>query len=206
MRCVHRYGPLRMKRRPPRGSDGSYGPCSPVWTGRPGRPRRHGTRRTAGFGARRKGEGHAAARRPGHAHGVVPLGRRGPAPASTASARGRPGHPDGGRAGPVGVPSEKRFASWLQLVPRTAVSGGKPLRHKKTAGTGSTGVAGVLRMAALSLQRSRTALGAAFRRTARYKGGAVAIFAIARKHSTRPGSASAASTACATRHRPSAIH
>ena len=32
-----------------------------------------------------------------------------------------------------------------------------------------------------SLQRSRTALGAAFRRTARYKGGAVAIFVIARK-------------------------
>jgi len=36
-------------------------------------------------------------------------------------------------------------------------------------------------MAALSLQRSRTAPGAAFRRIARYKGGAVAIFAIARK-------------------------
>ncbi|MCY4587359.1 MAG: hypothetical protein OXB98_15080 [Bryobacterales bacterium] len=36
-------------------------------------------------------------------------------------------------------------------------------------------------MAALSLQRSRTALGAAFRRTARYKGGAVTIFVIARK-------------------------
>ena len=78
-------------------------------------------------------------------------------------------------------PSEKHFASWLRLAPRTAVSGGRPLRHKKTAGTGSTRVAGVLRMAALSLQRSRTALGAAFRRIARYKGGAVAIFAIARK-------------------------
>ena len=78
-------------------------------------------------------------------------------------------------------PSEKHFASWLRLAPRTAVSGGKRLRHKKATGTGSTRVAGVLRMAALSLQRSRTALGAAFRRTARYKGGAVAIFAIARK-------------------------
>ena len=78
-------------------------------------------------------------------------------------------------------PSEKHFASWLRLVPRTAVSGGKLLRHKKASGTGSTRVAGVLRMAALSLQRSRTALGAAFRRTARYKGGAVAIFVIARK-------------------------
>ena len=70
----------------------------------------------------------------------------------------------------------------MRLAPRTAVSGGKPLRdHKKATGTGSTRVAGVLRMAALSLQRSRTALGAAFRRTARYKGGAVAIFAIARR-------------------------
>ena len=78
-------------------------------------------------------------------------------------------------------PSEKHFTSWLRLVPRTAVSGGKPLRHKKTGDTGSTRAASVLRMAALSLQRSRTALGAAFRRTARYKGGAVAIFASARK-------------------------
>jgi len=78
-------------------------------------------------------------------------------------------------------PTEKHFASWLRLVPRTAVSGGKLLRHKKTGGTGATRIAGVLRMAALSLQRSRTALGAAFRRTARYKGGAVAIFVIARK-------------------------
>ena len=77
--------------------------------------------------------------------------------------------------------SEKHFASCLRLVSRTAVSGGKPLRHTKTGGTASTRVAGVLRMAALSLQRSDTALGAAFRRTARYKGGAVAIFVIARK-------------------------
>ena len=36
-------------------------------------------------------------------------------------------------------------------------------------------------MAATSLQRSKTALGAAFRRIARHKGGAVAVFAIARK-------------------------
>ncbi len=31
---------LRMTRRPPRSSDGSYGPCGPAWTGRPGRPPR----------------------------------------------------------------------------------------------------------------------------------------------------------------------
>jgi len=36
-------------------------------------------------------------------------------------------------------------------------------------------------MAATSLQRSKTALGASFRRIARYNGGAVAVFATARK-------------------------
>ena len=34
-----RYGPPG-DTRPPRGSDGSYGPCGPAWTERPGRPRR----------------------------------------------------------------------------------------------------------------------------------------------------------------------
>jgi len=36
-------------------------------------------------------------------------------------------------------------------------------------------------MAATSLQRSKTALGASFRRIARHKGGAVAVFATARQ-------------------------
>ena len=36
-------------------------------------------------------------------------------------------------------------------------------------------------MAATTLQRSATAIGANFRRIARFKGGAVAVFAIARK-------------------------
>ena len=36
-------------------------------------------------------------------------------------------------------------------------------------------------MAATSLQRSKTALGASFRRIARYKSGAVAVFATARQ-------------------------
>ncbi len=36
-------------------------------------------------------------------------------------------------------------------------------------------------MAAVAMQRSKTALGAAFRRIARHKGAAVAVFAIARK-------------------------
>ena len=77
-------------------------------------------------------------------------------------------------------PSEKKFVSWLRLSPKTPFSAGKPLR-KKTKGTGATRVAGVLRMSALSLSNSSSALGAYFRRIARRKDGAVAIFATARK-------------------------
>lgn len=77
-------------------------------------------------------------------------------------------------------PSEKHFVSWLRLCPRTPISGGKPLKKRRNS-LGSIRVAGVLRMAATALQRSKTALGAAFRRTARLKGGAIAVFAIARK-------------------------
>lgn len=77
-------------------------------------------------------------------------------------------------------PSEDHFVSWLRLCPRTPVSGGKPLKKRRN-GQGANRIAGVLRMAATSLQRSKSALGAAFRRTARYKGGAVAVFATARQ-------------------------
>jgi transposase len=77
-------------------------------------------------------------------------------------------------------PTESHFVSWLRLCPRTPISGGKPLK-KPRKGLGPNRVAGILRMAALSLQRSKTALGAAFRRTARHHTGAVAIFATARK-------------------------
>jgi transposase len=77
-------------------------------------------------------------------------------------------------------PSERHFVSWLRLCPRTPISGGKPLKKRRNS-LGSNRIAGILRMAALSLQRSKTALGAAFRRIARYKGGAIAVFAIARK-------------------------
>lgn len=78
-------------------------------------------------------------------------------------------------------PSESHFAAWLRLVPRMAVSGGKVVRKKTHNGTGANRIAGALRMAALSLQRSDTALGAFFRKTARRKGGRVAVFATARK-------------------------
>lgn len=77
-------------------------------------------------------------------------------------------------------PTEKAFVSWLRLSPRTPISGGKPLR-KKPNGMGSGRVAGALRMASLSLKFSKTALGAEYRRLARRKTGAIAVFATARK-------------------------
>jgi transposase len=77
-------------------------------------------------------------------------------------------------------PSEGHFVSWLRLCPRTPISGGKPLKKRRN-GLGSNRVAGVLRMAAVSLHRSKTALGAAFRRIARHKGAGVAVFAMARQ-------------------------
>jgi transposase len=77
-------------------------------------------------------------------------------------------------------PHEKHFVSWTTLSPKTAFSAGKPLR-KRRQGTGSTRVGNVLRMAALSLRHSQSALGAYFRHIARRKGGATAVFATARK-------------------------
>jgi transposase len=77
-------------------------------------------------------------------------------------------------------PSEDHFVSWLRLCPRTPISGGKPLKKRRN-GLGANRISAVLRMAALSLERSKTALGASFRRIARHKGGAVAVFATARQ-------------------------
>jgi len=80
-------------------------------------------------------------------------------------------------------PTEKHFVSWLRLCPRVAISGGKPLKKRRN-GLGANRVAGALRMCATAIQRSRSALGAEYRRIARVKGGAVAVFAIARKQAT----------------------
>jgi transposase len=77
-------------------------------------------------------------------------------------------------------PSEKHFVSWLRLCPCTPISGGKPLKKRRNT-LGSNRISGALRMGALGLSRSKTALGAAFRRTARLKSGAVAVFATARR-------------------------
>ncbi len=77
-------------------------------------------------------------------------------------------------------PSEHHFVSWLRLSPRTAISGGKPVKKTRN-GMGSNRIASTLRMAASSLQRSKTALGASYRRIARHKGASVAVFATARR-------------------------
>jgi transposase len=77
-------------------------------------------------------------------------------------------------------PSEHHFVSWLRLCPRRPISGGKPLSKRRNA-LGANRIAGALRMAASSLQRTKTALGAAYRRIARHKGANVAVFAIARR-------------------------
>jgi transposase len=80
-------------------------------------------------------------------------------------------------------PTEKQFVSHVTLAPRRRMSGGKPVRNKKRS-RASTRVAGALKMAALSLRNSATALGAYYRRLARRIGGDVAVFATARKLAT----------------------
>ena len=80
-------------------------------------------------------------------------------------------------------PTEKQFVSHVTLAPRVAQSGGKPLPKKKR-NSASTRAATALRMAALSLRNSQTALGAYYRRIARRIGGDVAVFATARKLAT----------------------
>jgi transposase len=77
-------------------------------------------------------------------------------------------------------PTEGHFISWLRLCPRTPISGGKPLKKRRNS-LGASRIAGALRMAALAIGRSKSAIGAYFRRIARHKGGAVAVFATARK-------------------------
>jgi transposase len=81
-------------------------------------------------------------------------------------------------------PTEKQFTSHVTLVPNRPVSGGKPVKKKKRRGSASTRVAAALRMAALSLRHSQTALGAYYRQIARRIGGDVAVFATARKLAT----------------------
>jgi transposase len=80
-------------------------------------------------------------------------------------------------------PTEKQFVQHVTLTPHRPTSGGKPVKKKKP-GSASTRVAGALRMAALSLRHSETALGAYYRQISRRIGGDVAVFATARKLAT----------------------
>lgn len=77
-------------------------------------------------------------------------------------------------------PTEQHFVSWLRLCPRTPISGGKLLGKRRNA-IGANRIANVLRMAAATLSRTKTALGASYRRIARRKSGKVAVFATARR-------------------------
>lgn len=78
-------------------------------------------------------------------------------------------------------PTEGHFVAHVGLAPHRAVSGGKPVAKKKKRGTASARVGAALRMAAVSLRHSQTALGARYRRLARRLGADVAVFATARK-------------------------
>jgi len=77
-------------------------------------------------------------------------------------------------------PDERHFVSYLRLAPNLSISAGKKVPGKAKATT-CTRVAKALRMAALTLKNSRTALGAYYRRVSRRKGASVAVFATARK-------------------------
>jgi transposase len=81
-------------------------------------------------------------------------------------------------------PTEKQFVSHVTLAPHRPTSGGKPVKNKKKRNSASTRVAAALRMAALSLRHSDTALGAYYRHLARRTRGDVAVFASARKLAT----------------------
>jgi transposase len=81
-------------------------------------------------------------------------------------------------------PEEKQFIAHVLLAPNRPTSGGKPVKKKKRRGSASSRVAAALRMAALSLRYSQTALGAYYRQIARHKGADVAVFATARKLAT----------------------
>ena len=75
-------------------------------------------------------------------------------------------------------PDEQHFASWLTLAPQRDISGGKVLRHIPAAGRNR--VANALRMAAQSLSRSNSYLGARYRRLRARLDGPVAVKAMAR--------------------------
>ncbi|MFY9840949.1 MAG: IS110 family transposase [Xanthobacteraceae bacterium] len=76
-------------------------------------------------------------------------------------------------------PTAKHFASWLCLAPSNKISGGKVL-SSRTRRSGSR-VAALLRLAAVTVGRTETALGAFYRRLSARIGKAKAVTATARK-------------------------
>lgn len=77
-------------------------------------------------------------------------------------------------------PDENHFVSYLRLAPNLSISAGKKVPSKFKAIT-CTRVSTALRMAALTLRNTKTALGAFYRKVAWRKGASVAVFATARK-------------------------
>ena len=75
-------------------------------------------------------------------------------------------------------PTERHFASWLQLAPKRDVSGGKVIKH--VTFHGSSRVANSLKMAAQSLKESDSYLGARYRTLRGRLGGERAVKAMAR--------------------------
>jgi len=76
-------------------------------------------------------------------------------------------------------PTEKHFTSWLTLCPNHAITGGR-IRKRKTR-PGASRVAAALRVSAQTLHRSKTALGALYRRLRARLGAPKAITATARR-------------------------
>ena len=76
-------------------------------------------------------------------------------------------------------PTSKHFTSWLTLAPGSKISGGKVLSASTRRSTNRAAV--LLRIAAVSVGRTSTALGAFFRRLAARAGKAKAVTATARK-------------------------
>lgn len=76
-------------------------------------------------------------------------------------------------------PSEKHFTSWLTLAPNNRISGGRLLSARTVPSRNRA--AACLRLAAMALSRSQTALGVYYRRLAARKGPPVAVTAAARK-------------------------
>ena len=76
-------------------------------------------------------------------------------------------------------PTAKHFTSWLTLAPQNRISGGRLLSSRTQPSANRA--AAIFRMAAMTLGRTQTALGAFYRRVAFRIGKAKAITATARK-------------------------